>query len=205
MRRPRTGELLWILCAQFFLAEQVTSHGWRLPYNFALNYISDLGAQHCNALICSPWHQVMNGSFVLQGFLIGAGALSLWTRFGGMGKFSLALLALCAGGVVLVGLAPSDQDPALHTVGGTTHFVAAGLGICVMGVALLQQGNSRLTGFFSVFTGIIVLTATATLGGLSSTSQQISHPVGAIERVGAYGIVLWLVVMGCRGEIAKTQ
>lgn len=198
MRRQRIGELLWILCAQFFLAEQVTSHAWKLPYSFTRNYISDLGAIHCGALICSPWHEIMNGSFMLQGLLIAAGAVALWTHFRGIGKVALALLAICAVGVVLVGLAPSDQNPALHTVGATIHFVAAGLGICVMGVALWRDGeresNRRWMGYLSVVTGTIILTATAALGSLGHSNIS----AGTIERIGAYSIVIWLMAMGCQ-------
>lgn len=62
--------MLWMACLQFFLAEQVVRFGWTLPYSFARNYVSDLAATACSAQVCSPWHALMNCSFVLQGLLI---------------------------------------------------------------------------------------------------------------------------------------
>ena len=71
--RIRMGTILWTACLQFFLAEQVVRLGWTLPYSFARNYVSDLAATACSALVCSPWHTLMNCSFVLQGMLIMGG------------------------------------------------------------------------------------------------------------------------------------
>jgi hypothetical membrane protein len=203
--RWRVGAALWVFCAQFFVAEQLASHAWPLPYSFIRNYISDLGAIHCGLEICSPWHQLMNVSFVLQGFLIGAGSLCMWTRFPGIGKLSLALLMICAGGVALVGLAPTDSNAQAHTIGATVHFVAAGLGIVAMGIAQLREGTGRRPGYLSVLTGAAILMATASLGNLKFMPGQTLQMAGAIERVGAYGIVLWLIAMGCQGLIRATH
>ena len=73
VRIPRMQAVLWCLCVQFFVAEQIARLGWTLPYSFARNYISDLGATVCTSLVCSPRHALMNASFVLQGLLIAGG------------------------------------------------------------------------------------------------------------------------------------
>jgi hypothetical membrane protein len=69
MAFSRVGAGLWSLCFQFLVAEQIARLGWSGPYSMARDYISDLGSAR------SPLHWVMNGSFVLQGFLIFFGAL----------------------------------------------------------------------------------------------------------------------------------
>jgi hypothetical protein len=80
------GAVLWLFCFQYFVGEQIARVGWDRGaaagvYSMARNYISDLGAVRCGAVlhrsgvICSPWHGLMNGSFILQGCLIFAGSL----------------------------------------------------------------------------------------------------------------------------------
>ena len=189
-----------MLCVQFFVAEQVVRHAWQLPYRFALNYVSDLGAVHCDAVVCSPLHGVMNASFVLQGVLIGGGAMLLRRRFSPQPAYTVAfgLLVVCGLGVLTVGLAPEDVRNGLHVAGATAHFIAGGLAMLTLGVLLLRDARRRaLGGWLSVAMGLAVLGATALLG-LRSTPVWASFGlgVGAVERVAAYGIPLWMMGMG---------
>ena len=84
-----------------------------------------------------------------------------------------------AAGVVLVGIASSDADSPVHTIGAATHFIAAGFGICA------------IKNYPSLLTGIVILTATASL-------SQIHKDFGVMERIAAYSIVFWLVASGVR-------
>jgi hypothetical membrane protein len=174
-----------MLCLQFFLAEQVVRRGWTIPYSFARNYVSDLGAIGCSALVCSPWHAVMNCSFVLQGLLIAGGAVLNCRRW------SLALLVICGLGVVVVGFVPEDADSGLHRLGAALHFLGGGLGIAAAGL------NWRRSGFrwISVATGLAVLGATVCLaaGGGGWTDEL---GAGTVERVAAYGIAGWMFAAG---------
>ena len=63
MTPGKVGAFLWLLCLQFFVAEQIARMGWTGHYSMRADFISDLGAT-------SSLHWVMNGSFVLQGLLI---------------------------------------------------------------------------------------------------------------------------------------
>jgi hypothetical membrane protein len=182
--------VLWIFCLQFFVAEQVARSAWILPYSFATNYISDLGRTGCGPLVCSPWHAVMNLSFVIQGLLIAGGAAVEMRRSHGLMRLGLAILVLCGGGVFMVGMVPSDENAVWHQIGAAMHFLAGGLGIITVGLGL--RGMVRWT---SVSLGIIILTATVLLGQHSSS---VVNAVGAgtVERTAAYAITLWMTAMG---------
>jgi hypothetical membrane protein len=190
------GALLWICCLQFFLAERLTSHVWWLPYSYSRNYISDLGALHCHSLICSPRHALMNGSFVLQGLLIALGAMLSWSAFRGLAKIGLGLLLISGLGVLLVGLVPEDSNTSLHTAGAAAHFLAGGLGIGVIGASSLLRRWKESIGWISLLVALVVLGATALAGGSDASTWQLLGGIGTIERIAAYGIILWLVTAG---------
>jgi hypothetical membrane protein len=177
-------------CLQFFLAEQVVRSAWTLPYSFAGNYVSDLGATGCSALVCSPWHALMNGSFVLQGLLIMGGAILTFRRWNLLGQIGMGLLLLCGAGVAVVGFVPEDANHALHHLGAALHFLGGGMGMLVVGLSL-----RRRFGWISIAAGIAVTAATIALsqgGGI----WERAIGVGALERIAAYGIAGWMAIFG---------
>jgi hypothetical membrane protein len=186
----RVGALSWIACIQFFVAEQVVRLAWTFPYSFTTNYVSDLGASVCSASICSPWHRVMNASFALQGVLIAGGAILTWRQWPAVGRIGLGLLQVCGVGVIVVGLVPEDTDAGLHRFGAALHFLGGGLAMIAIGSTL-----RRSFGWISVGVGIAVVAAAAELGkGGGTPGQDIG--MGALERIAAYGIAGWMVVLG---------
>jgi hypothetical membrane protein len=187
----RLGAILWMACLQFFVAEQVVSHAWTIPYSFSTNYVSDLGATACTALVCSPWHALMNASFVLQGLLIAGGALLTWTQWNLLGRLGLALLVVCGLGVVLVGFVPEDGNSALHRLAAAMHFLGGGLGLFTVGLSLRRSQF----GFISLAVGIAVVVVTVALGEGDGAWLQ-TWGVGSVERVAAYGIAGWMVIAG---------
>jgi hypothetical membrane protein len=194
----RLYALLWTACIQFFIAEQVVRLAWTLPYSFAQNYISDLGADACSAAVCSPWHALMNASFVLQGVLIAGGATLAWRHWRPLQRVGLALLEVCGAGVIVVGLVPENANPTIHNIAAAAHFLGGGFGIIAVGVTL--KGWFR---WMSVITGVLVVAAVVEVGrGGETLGQQIG--IGALERAGAYGITAWMVVLGIRCNIKRT-
>jgi hypothetical membrane protein len=187
----RLGAILWIACVQFFLAEQVVRRAWTIPYSFATNYVSDLGATGCSALVCSPWHTLMNASFVLQGILIAGGAVLTWKRWNLLGRVGMALLVVCGLGVLVVGFVPEDGNAGLHRLGAALHFLGGGLGLITVGFTLRRSGF----GLISMAIGLAVVWVTLVLGqGDSVWVRQFG--VGAVERVAAYGIAGWMAMAG---------
>jgi hypothetical membrane protein len=184
------GAILWMVCLQFFVAEQFVRLEWTLPYSFARNYVSDLGAIECSALVCSPAHALLNGSFVLQGLLIMGGAVLTWRRWSGLGRLGMCLLMICGLGVVIVGFVPEDADSGLHRLGAALHFLGGGLGMMAVGLSL-----RRGFGWFSMAVGVAVIAATVALGE-GGGAWAAAMGIGALERVAAYGIAGWMALAG---------
>ena len=120
----QAGAWLWLGCCQFFVAEQIARLGWAGHYSMARDYISDLGAVHCELHACSSLHWLMDGSFVLQGLLIFFGTVLVWGLFAGstLDRIGLGLLAIAGIGVLFVGLAPEDVNFRFHILGAVANF-----------------------------------------------------------------------------------
>ena len=189
-KRARAGAALWMLCVQFFVAEQVARRGWTLPYSFRRNYISDLGATVCGTSVCSPWHAVMNGSFVLQGLLIAGGAMLVWPLFRGVGRVGLGFLVASGVGVLVVGFVPEDGNMQVHGAAAALHFLGGGVGMMLVGLGL--RGAA---GKLSLGAGLLVVAATVFVGQRESL-LLLQPGTGLVERVAAYGIVLWMMAAG---------
>jgi len=186
---------LWLCCFQFFVAEQIARLGWIGHYSLARNYISDLGAAQ------SPFHWVMNGSFVLQGLLIFFGAVLVRGFFPPrlVYRFALVLFAIAGIGVLVVGLVPEDTNARLHVEGAVAHFLGGNLAILIVGAAwLLQSGREpvaeRWKSWFTCVLGAVGLMATIALRFRASPSWH--WDTGTVERLAAYPIPLWLTWIG---------
>lgn len=193
------GSLLWLLCFQYFVAEQIAMHAWGIPYSMARNYISDLGAVHCVLTgadpVCSPLHGLMNSSFVLQGLLIFFGTFLIRRLFPGGRILTVALflIALSGIGISIVGFAPEDANPTLHYAAAAEHFLLDNLGMALLGLALIcSSSRSRVFCWFTLTSGLVGLAATLLL----SRRIFLGCGVGGMERVAAYPFPFWLTLAG---------
>ncbi len=197
------GAACWLASLQFFLAEAATTLGWPGHYSYRDNYISDLGAATCGR-VCSPWHTLMNASFVTQGVLIAAGALLLPRRLspGATGVLARAALIFAALGVAVVGFAPEDINLNVHIMGARTHFLASTLAMLFWGLALvfsrqktvglpraLRTGSPALLAFGVAAFGDVLLVL-----GNAQTAAMLGG--GIVERLAAYPLPLWLAWTG---------
>ena len=110
-RHPGTVPIVWLLSAQFFLAEVVVAAAWSPGYSWHLDAISDLGATNCGRFdgrfVCSPLHSLMNGSLILLGLTMVIGSV-LTYQLMRMSRVGFSLMALAGIGAILVGLFPED-------------------------------------------------------------------------------------------------
>ena len=199
MSSPKLGPPLWLLCLQYFAAEAIVISHWTGTYSLSGNYISDLAAVHCEigetgeiGAICSPWHALMNASFVAQGFLILGG---VWLNRAALpanaaARLGLGLLAISSLGIITVGLAPEDTAPDWHYLGAAEHFVTCNLGTALVGLGLMAR--ARPMAIASVAAGGLGLTGLACLGA----HLDFGLGVGIVERITAYPFTLWLAGMG---------
>jgi hypothetical membrane protein len=177
MPPAKVGACLWLLCLQFFVAEQIARMGWTGHYSMRRGYISDLGA-HSG----SSFHWVMNGSFVLQGLLIFFGAVLLHRL---LPRIAVALLAIAGLGVLVVGLVPEDTNARLHLQGAAANFLGGNLAIILLA--------KRWKSWIAFAAGTLGLLAT-----LALAFHGMGSDTGAVERLAAYPLPLFLSWSGWR-------
>lgn len=208
--RPWVGACLWLFCFQFFIAEQIARLGWTRHYRMTRDYISDLGLVHCigsaAGSTCASLHWVMNSSFVLQGFLIFFGAVLVPRLFpeGWVYRTALALFAIAGLGVLLVGLFPGDIDLRLHLLGAAANFLGGNLALILLGLAAIRRSvcqpvAMRWRAWITFAAGSVGLLATLALALPDSPSwAALGWYTGAVERLAAYPLPLWLTWTGFR-------
>jgi hypothetical membrane protein len=202
--RARIAAWLWMGCLQFFLAEAVSTQGFGGQYSYRLSYISDLGAVHCTAGLCSHWHLLMDASFLLQAVLIASGTLLLPLRFspGWLGIIARVLLLLAAFGVYDVAIAPEDVDINKHIFGAGLNFFTAALAMLFWSIALALHRRGRppsrarsqqiwVTFAAALIAGIGVRLLYRPMGPVNAFLGA-----GTVERLAAYPLPLWLAWTG---------
>jgi hypothetical membrane protein len=200
-RAVRLGALAWILAVQFFVAPIVVASTWAAPFSLRTRMISDLGNTACgparrpvSADHCSPWHAVMNASFVIVGMTMAAGALLTRRAFrnGWPRGLAVALFVAAGAGVVLVGWFPENENAGAHLVGAGVNFVAGNTALMLFGLVLPTSPPRPWLRWFSVSAG---------LGGLIATLLIVAHRdlglgPGGVERIAAYTTASWQIVAG---------
>ena len=200
-RTIRLGAVIWMLAIQFFIAQILVQSAWTTPFSLMTNYISDLGNTTCgpypvdsSRYVCSPWHAWMNASFILLGVIILVGAALIHRAFpsGRTRTAGLVLLALAGPGEILVGLFPENVNITPHSIGAAAHFVSGNLGIVVLGIAIAATRRQTPLAVYSIILGSVGLLATA----LFVSGHYLGLGIGGMERIAAYPLPLWLIVVG---------
>jgi hypothetical membrane protein len=190
-----------VLAIQFFIAQIIVQVAWTTPFSLTANYISDLGNTTCgfypvdsNMYVCSPLHAGMNASFIALGVIILLGAALTWRAFppGRARTIGLVLLTLAGPGPILVGLFPENVNITPHAIGAAAHFISGNLGIAVLGIAIAATHSQKLLAIFSIIAGSVGVIATA----LFVAGHYLGLGIGGMERIAAYPLPLWLIVVG---------
>lgn len=181
------------------VAELVVAARWRGDYSHARNTISDLGAVNCGTIraaygpveVCSPWHPLMNTTFVLIGIALALGALAVRGLGPSLARRPAMILLFVAGvSSAGVGLVPLDVDAGLHTLVATPLFVTQPLALLLVGSSLWRTRRA-----FAV-----VLLSAGTLaagGGLAFAATLMTGDVGGLyERIALWPCHLGIAVIG---------
>ena len=191
-----------MLAVQFFITQVVAAAAWSRPFSLKNDYISDLGNTFCGTypagsthMVCSPWHLAMNTSFMVLGVTMIIGAILTRDAFppGWVRALAMILFTLAGLGVFVVGLYPENTDNARHVLGAGLNFTAGNIAMIVFGLALAQRPSHRgLLTVFSIFAGTLGFLATL----LFVSGHYIGIGLGGMERVAAYPMTVWQIVMG---------
>ncbi len=200
-RTIRLGAIVWILAIQFFIAQLLVQSAWTTPFSLTTNYISDLGNTTCgpypvgsSLYVCSPWHALMNASFILLGMIILVGIALIYRAFpsGRTRTIGLVLLTLSGPGPILVGLFPENVNITPHAIGAAAQFISGNLSSVVLGFTIAATHRQTWVAISSIGLGSLGLLATA----LFVAGHYLGLGIGGMERIAAYPLPIWLIVMG---------
>lgn len=216
--RAVIGKVLLPLAAvQYVVLEAVAAAAWHdPPYNYAVNFISDLGNPVAGDVfdgrtINSPLHLVMDTAFIAQGVLFAAAAVLLHPLYRAagrrLGKALLVLAVLHGIGVIMVGLFPESAAALTngviiaHGIGAATTIITGNVIAIVVAAAgrgLAVPAWHRVLGFTL---GVLGLAAFVLL--------QVNHSLyvsagGVPERIAVYTIIAWEAVTGIALLVSRT-
>jgi hypothetical membrane protein len=190
-----SGPLLWILSIQYYVIQLIVALDWRLPYSLKHNTISDLGNTACrtynDSFVCSPLHNLMNGSFVLLGLTMTVGSLLIQSSLTKTKrqKIGIRFMILAGIGTILVGLLPENTVASLHILGAALPFIFGNLAIILLGIELPL---SKPLKYYSIISGIVALLAVI----LFITHFYLGIGRGGMERIVAYPQSVWMIIIG---------
>src|SRR5699024_6263763 len=149
--------------------------------------------------VCSPAHPLVNGVFILSGWLLAVIAF-VWhdwispTALGRCGSFLLP-----AGGMLRAGtgMVPADSEPPIHPRLGSGGAVVENIGLLTVGIAMTAWSKTRRIGRvefggLTIGLGVLGLVGTA----LMAVPPEWGLPVGIIERLAVYPFLIWFVLAG---------
>lgn len=206
--RTWLGAACWLAQPVYLVVELVAAAMSTAPYSLLHRTISDLGATTCTTIgypsqgvpVCSPANLAVNGSFVLFGLAMVAGAVLLRSRLPEGGLTSAAVVAWVVAGLSSVGsgLTPLDQLLELHAL-------VSAPGIAVSGVAVLLTAVVLARSWSRSWWVAVVLGAVSTAAGVLMLVRLEVQWGGLIERVAlwpsfAVCAVVALAVLRRRGQ-----
>jgi hypothetical membrane protein len=189
------GSWLFALSVQYFLVQYVVSLRWFTPYSLAKNTISDLGNTACGVynhrLVCSPWHNLMNASFIILAVSMigGAWLLSRGIEKIAINRLSMAGIMIGGIGILLVGLFPENTVRALHEIGAALPFLVGNLGVLLFGYSPDAPKQLRI---YSRILAVVGLTALV----LYVPDVYLGLGEGGMERLVAYPQTIWMITVG---------
>jgi hypothetical membrane protein len=194
-RSARAGAYLWVVQPVYLVTEILTATAVTAPYSLLHNTISDLGATTCTVIdypygplpVCSPWFRLMNGSLVVFGLLLAAGAVLLRRRLpGGAAATSAMVLWVVAGlSSIGTGLIPLDRDLGLHVAVSLPVFLAQPAALIASATAL--RSHHRVLGWSAFVAGAGTLVAAVAFFARADSPDL----AGLFERLALWPGYLW--------------
>lgn len=186
---------------QYLAAETVSAAVFTPAYDYAQNYISDLGVADCGTVysgreICSPLAALMNVGFIADGALFFIGSVLLAALFPGALKYVFLGAALLHGiGNVMVGLFDETTPavgaaPSIHVVGALLAILFGNVAAILAGASALRH-RWRALGVAGIALGTLGIVSLVLLG-----FDGAGLPEGIVERFSVYPITASEILFG---------
>lgn len=197
------GSILWILSVQYFVVQILVAGAYDGQFSLAHNTISDLSNTACavygDRSVCSPWHWLMNASFILLGLTQLLGALLFYLS--GKSRRNLigyGFLMLAGIGTIIVGLYPENATGPMHALGAALPFVLGNIALVVLS---FKSKFPTWLKYYSILSGSIGLAALV----LFMTKNYLGIGLGGMERVVAYPQTIWMIIVGTYYLIGRNR
>lgn len=193
--------VLWIIAGLWYLlAETIAAAGFP-RYSYAMNYISDLGVPGFGNLdgreLDSRLHTVMNAGFVGEGLFALLAAIVLSATLPRRKSLGLlAIVAVHAAGITIVGLVPGSPENAanglmnFHGLGAVLAIGAGNFAAILAGAWITRGLLPSSVRIAAIAFGVVGFT------GATLLANKIGLPDGVWERTAVYAIILWHLLLG---------
>lgn len=204
-QRRAAGTALIASGGIFFTAEFIAAAAWtNPPYSYTYHFISNLGVHGPSTgfgqYMYSPLAWVMNTGFILFGIAAFAGVVMLRGLPGRRRWTTIAMAALLAAGVTLVGLFPGSGEAiengtaAFHGLGAFAAFICGNVLVILLGRTHQLLGVPRRLGRALVVLGILGFVSLAAF--MADLSSEANILIGLVERGAVYTVLIGLITVG---------
>lgn len=186
----RLGGSLLFLAGVIILMGIITAEAaYPGSYSTGTNEISDLGGTRPpESLILQPSATIFDGSMIVIGLLVMAGA---WFVRRAFGRRSVTIPIAVLGAAALgVGLFPGDTG-APHAICAMITFVSGG--VAAISAARVSEAPFR---YLSILLGVVSLATLVSYILLGDASPMAGLGIGGVERWIVYPVVLWVTAFG---------
>ena len=202
-RRERIAGAVLLFGLVYLAFESIAAMAWiDPPYDWARNYISDLGFSDCATVdgsrICSPLHPLMNAGFMVQGTVFTVGSV-LVTRIvfpAGAQRYTV-VIPMVASGVGTFAVGVFHQSLALSAAGlNWLHVLSAliAIGAGNIGLVLFGALASRFDQWRGYGIAVLVIGVVGTASAVLLLFRvDLGLGLGLIERVAVYPLNTWTI------------
>lgn len=192
------GIISWFSLCLYFIIEYIVIRNTTAPYDFLRQPMSDLGVKTCGMNtypltaieICSPYHDLMNWTFILTGVVIITGSIYLHHLWPDQWKTRLATSLFVVYGLSYMqsGIYTADQHFLVHTLGSLP-----GMFVQIPALLLIANPIRTINLKLAKWTYICAFISTSSL--LLLFLQPIFNylPGGLLQRILYGSVYLWMI------------
>lgn len=195
----KIGFLCWISLSAYFIIEYIVIRNTTVSYNFLKQAMSDLGVTTCGRdtypfslyEICSPYHHLMNWTFIMTGIAISVGAICLHQFWLDQRKTRIATFLLVIFGLsyTISGIVPADVHFLWHTLASLPGMFVQIPALIIIGLSIRRRSPK-----LAYWTFICAFISTNSLILLFFQPLFNELPGGLLQRILYGSIYFWMTV-----------
>jgi hypothetical membrane protein len=206
--RARVAGTCWALAAIIYLAtEGLAARAFTPTYSYLSIFISDLGIPECNVAVpahelqCSPLYALMNGGFMVEGFLFIFAVALLFSLLRAQSLTAFAVLSVAHGvGLWLVALfhaGPQEMATHIpfHVIGAILAIIGGNLAIWVSPAPRELQAPGFIRSL-TRWAPVLGIASALLIGVAQAAHTTLLFQPATWERLSVYTIILWEGLFG---------